>query len=220
MIRRAFFLLLALTSAAAIAQPYRWVDEKGRVQFTDTPPPAGAKQVRRETQPAPVTPAPAAEGAVPFSVARAQRDFPVTLYSSPICTTPCASARALFNKRGIPFSEVVVWDEASHEKLKGIAGSSEEVPVITVGRSVQKGFQAEAYDALLDSAGYPAAGSVPARTQAAPPPPAGYTPPEGAQAAKPIEQPAPAGKPGPYDTSGLQGKPERPGRYGLPGDAK
>ena len=218
MIRKGFLLALALAATAASAQPYRWVDEKGRVQFTDTPPPPGARNVRKENIPAPAA-APAGEGGVPFAVARAQKDFPVTLYSSPTCTNPCAAARAQLNKRGIPFNEVVVWDEASQEKLKSVAGVSDEVPVLTVGRTVQKGFQAEAYDALLDSAGYPPAGSVPARSQAAPPAPAGYRPPEGATVAKPVEAP-PAVKTGPYDPSGLQGPAPKPGQYSLPGDAK
>lgn len=42
-----FFLAgsLALCSLAAEARLYRWVDENGRVQFSDKPPPAGAKGV-------------------------------------------------------------------------------------------------------------------------------------------------------------------------------
>ena len=40
--RRAVVLLLLLAAAQAHAQQYRWVDEKGRVQYTDTPPPATA----------------------------------------------------------------------------------------------------------------------------------------------------------------------------------
>ena len=52
MIFRAF-LLVSLTAAAAVsgqalAQQYRWVDDKGRVQFGDVVPP-GAKQVRKTT---------------------------------------------------------------------------------------------------------------------------------------------------------------------------
>ena len=45
MILRAF-LLVVLGAAAAVsglaqAQQYRWVDQNGRIQFTDTPPPPG-----------------------------------------------------------------------------------------------------------------------------------------------------------------------------------
>ncbi|SFN62622.1 protein of unknown function [Formivibrio citricus] len=37
--------LLAIASLAAEARLYKWVDENGRVQFSDKPPPAGAKGV-------------------------------------------------------------------------------------------------------------------------------------------------------------------------------
>jgi glutaredoxin len=216
MILRSFFLVLMLgLSGFAHAQQYRWVDEKGRVQFTDTPPPAGAKDVRKEEA---LPPAGGSAEAVPFAVARALKDFPVTLYSSPPCKEVCGQIRSLLNRRGIPFAEVQVWDEASHAKLKAVAGNSDEVPVLTVGRSVQKGFNAEALNTLLDTAGYPRAGSVPARSQGAPPPPDGI-----AAAAKPAAKPVssePPPKAGPYDPSGLQGTPQKPGPYGVPGNLK
>jgi hypothetical protein len=216
MILRAFFLVLMLgVIGAAQAQQYRWVDEKGHVQFTDTPPPAGAKDVRKENTP---PPGGGSAGAVPFAVARAQKDFPVTLYSSPPCKEVCGQIRSLLNKRGIPFTEVQVWDETSHNRLKAVAGNSDEVPVVTVGREVQKGFNAEALNTLLDTAGYPRAGSVPARSQGTPPPPDGV-----AADAKPATKPAsnePAPRAGPYDPSGLQGTPQKPGPYGVPGDIK
>jgi len=214
MIRQGILIALCCFAGLAQAQPYRWVDDKGRVQFTDTPPPAGAKDVRKENIPA--SSAGPAE-ALPYSVARARKDFPVTFYSSPTCKETCDQARALFNKRGIPFTEVQVWDEASQAKLKAVAGSAEEVPVLTVGRSVQKGFEPGAYNSLLDSAGYPQAGFAPARSQSAPPPPEGS--PEAKAAAKPAAA-EPAPKAGPYDTSGLKGTPQKPGQYSLPGDAK
>ena len=45
---RAVVLMLLLAAAQAHAQQYRWVDEKGRVQYTDTPPPATAKDVQKK----------------------------------------------------------------------------------------------------------------------------------------------------------------------------
>jgi hypothetical protein len=72
---------------------------------------------------------------------------------------------------------------------------------------------------LLDTAGYPPAGSVPARSQSVPPPPEGYA----SADAKPETKPAsnePAPKAGPYDPSGLQGTPRKPGPYGVPGETK
>jgi hypothetical protein len=51
---------------------------------------------------------------------------------------------------------------------------------------VHKGFQQEAYDALLDAARYPKAGLLPARAQDAPKEPEGYVSPEEREAAKAV----------------------------------
>ena len=41
-------LLLLFSLSTAHAQTYRWIDEKGRVQYTDTPPPASARGVQKK----------------------------------------------------------------------------------------------------------------------------------------------------------------------------
>jgi len=183
MIARAAFVLAVVFAASAQAQQYRWVDEKGRVHYTDTPPPPTARDVRRREG---RTAAPA-QAAEPFELQRAMQSFPVTLYTAPECQEPCQRARDLLNARGVPFREVQVWDPPSVEALKALAGAA-EVPTLVVGRSVQRGFLAEAYESLLDSALYPPAGRLPVRKQAAPPPPEGYVPPE---ARKPVARAVP-----------------------------
>ena len=237
MIYRAFFRTLALSlllaAATAQAQQYRWIDKNGRVQYTDAPPPAGAKDVRRTE--APGAAAPAAEAEQPFELTRLQKDFPVTLYSSPNCKEGCELARAALNKRGVPFKEVQVWNPETNEELKRVSGAA-EVPTLLVGRSSQRGFEPGAFEALLDSAGYPKSGILPSRKQGIPEAPEGYVAQSGAKpvaessgAAAPqpkagrydasgLQGPAP--KQGQYDPSGLQGTPAKPGQYGVPGEAK
>ena len=235
MIYRAFFstlsLLFLLAAGLAQAQQYRWIDRDGRVQFTDAPPPAWAKDVRRTN----VTTAKPAAPQLPFEVARLQKDFPVTLYTSPNCKDGCDFARGALNKRGVPFKEVQVWNPETNEELKQASGAV-EVPTLLVGRSVQRGFEQGAFDALLDSAGYPRAGVLPALTQKTPGAPEGYVVEGGAApAAQPQQAPqapqkagpydasgltGPAPKPGQYDPSGLVGPPPKPGQYGIPGEAK
>ena len=206
--------LLLCAAAAAQAQQYRWVDEKGRVQFSDTPP-ANATAVRKSD----VKTGAATEGRqqVPFEVLQAQKDFPVTLYTAPICKQPCELARTALNKRGVPFTEVQVWNPETLEQLKSKAGS-DTVPALIVGRTALGGFDPARYDGLLDSAGYPKPGSVPARAQTAPAPPEGYEPPP--QAEPVIPDASASAKPGPYDTSGLpSNRSDKPGPYdpsGLP----
>jgi len=193
-------MLAAALAAGAVStqaqQLYRWTDDKGRVHITDTPPPArtalAARWARQSLRPS------ASARLLPR--AAAQRDFPVVLYTSPPCKQPCDDARAALNRRGVPFREVQVWDEDSQEQLKKVAGSTEEVPVLTVGRSVQKGYQQDAYDALLDSARYPRAGILKPRAQAAPTVPEDYVAPENRAAVKPAEPVKPEAEPklGPY----------------------
>jgi glutaredoxin len=169
-------IFLALACASALAQQiYRWTDEKGRVHITDTPPPANAKGVQK-ARTAATTGGTAESGQLPFELSAAVRDFPVSLYTSPSCKEPCAAARGALNRRAVPFKEVQVWDEESNEALKKLSGAT-DVPTLLVGRSVHRGFDQEAWDALLDSARYPRAGLLPPRAQAAPGAPEGYVPP-------------------------------------------
>jgi glutaredoxin len=188
-------LALILLTSAANAQLYRWTDEKGGVHVTDTPPPANARSVVQKKS--------SAEGGNtaeqrPYELTLAMKDFPVVLYTAPNCKQPCARARDALNKRSVPFKEVQVWNDATTEELKGLSGAN-EVPTLLVGRSVNRGFEQGAYDALLDSARYPKAGTLPPRAQAAPPRPEGYVGPgetAKAESAKPVEEEAKAT--GPY----------------------
>ena len=171
----ALVTVLALCVAAAQAQQiYRWTDEQGRTHITDTPPPASARSVQKQGRPAPGVAA-----QMPYELARAMQDFPVTLYTSPNCTEPCASARAVLNRRGVPFKEVQVWEDDTVAELKRVSGGN-DVPTLVVGRSVHRGFEPSSYEALLDAARYPKAGVLPPRAQAAPAPPEGYQPPDAA----------------------------------------
>jgi glutaredoxin len=187
--------LLAAAAAALSQQMYRWTDDNGRLQITDTPPPPSAKGVQK--QKARSVPAEGEQGPS-YELAQAMKEFPVTLYTAPSCKEPCQQARAALNRRGVPFKEVQVWEEDTAQDLRKLTGGTLDVPVLTVGRSVQKGFQQDAFDALLDSARYPKAGLIAARNQAAPKPPEGYAAPGSAQAepakpAAPAEEPRPTG---------------------------
>jgi glutaredoxin len=194
MISRGIFLVLLCAATLAHAQLYRWVDEKGRVHYTETPPPPSAKGVEKKRDHMGAR----ADPGLPFELQRAVRNAPVTLYSHPDCKSPCQMARDVLNRRGVPFKETVVADEKLLEELKRISGG-DEVPVLVVGRHIEKTISSEAYHSALDVAGYPKEGSVPPRAQAAPPPP--RSEPERPAAAKDAAKPAaeePAPPAGPY----------------------
>ncbi|HYN12718.1 MAG TPA: glutaredoxin family protein [Burkholderiales bacterium] len=153
-IRLALGFIVALYAASAPAQSlYRWTDEKGRVHFTDTLPPAGAKGIQKR---APSSGA-ASQGAgtEPYALQVARKNHPVTLYSTPGCQG-CAEARKLLNVRGVPFKEVSVSSEQQIEDLKKAVGAN-AVPSLIVGSQVQQGFDEAAYHSALDIAGYPKA---------------------------------------------------------------
>jgi len=189
-------ILALLVAGAAQAQLYRWTDEKGRVHVTDTPPPASARNVQKKKTDAGVV----ETSQQPYELTQAMKEYPVVLYSSPSCKEPCAMARGALNRRGVPFKEVQVWEPETAEELTRLTGSR-EVPVLLVGRSVQKGFEQSAFDALLDAARYPKAGLLPPRAQAAPKIPEDYVPPEEREAVRvaPVKPAAEEAKPtGPY----------------------
>ena len=165
----AIALCLALAPGAGSAQQlYRWTDAAGRVHVTDTPPPPTAREVQKKTF----------RGSVvdtdqpPFELGKAMKDAPVTLYTSPSCKDPCSQARAALNRRGVPFKEIVVWNPETNALLQRVSGAN-QVPTLTVGGAVQKGFEQGAFDRALDIGGYPKTGQMRPRNQAAPSAPTG-----------------------------------------------
>ncbi len=191
----ATLLALALVHGVAQAQMYRWIDEGGRVRYSDLPPPSGTTNVEKINVGGSVI----ETSTAPFELQVAMKAAPVTLYTSPTCKEACSQARAALNARGVPFREVQVWNEETNEELKRVTGGN-EVPVLLVGRDMQKGFLQSSYDGMLDVAGYPRKGALAPRMQAEPERPEGYvTPAErptqkaNAEPKPPAEEPRPTG---------------------------
>jgi hypothetical protein len=174
-------LMIAITSAQA-AQLYRWVDDKGNVEWRDTPPPPTAKKVETRT----INPGTASTSDQPYSVQLAAKNFPVTLWTTD-CGEACTRAREHLARRGVPHA--IKNPQADFEAFKKTTGGS-EVPVLEVGNSRVKGYQEKAYDDTLDFAGYPKTALAPMKPQ---PIPAVPTPKPAADGAKPADStPAPA----------------------------
>ena len=116
--RKALLLVLAMLAAsAAWAQQYRWVDEKGRVHYTDTPPPPSAKSAQKKNlkgnelgqQPS-------------YELTQAIRNAPVTLYTFADCKDLCQMARDVLNRRGVPFKEKLISNQQMLDELKQVSG--------------------------------------------------------------------------------------------------
>jgi glutaredoxin len=170
-----FLAPLLLLPVLAQAQMYRWIDDKGKVHYSDRAPLSGAKNVKKQS----LSVGQGSAAPLPYALQQAVGNFPVTLYTSEVCKETCVQARELLNKRGVPYSEVAVADEAGLAQLKKLSGG-DVVPVMTVGNEVYKGFESGTYKAALDTAGYPASSQLPSGVQAARP------------AAKPVQKAAPA----------------------------
>jgi glutaredoxin len=159
--RIALAIALALAASTAAAQHYRWVDKDGTVHYTDTPPPATAKNVQKKQ----ASSGPAEGPVGGYATQQAAKNFPVVLFTSEGCGSPCNDAKALLAKRGVPFREVTVGDDVTRDELRKISGAL-EVPVMTVGKDLRKGYEPDMYDAALTAAGYPT--SAPPLPQNAP----------------------------------------------------
>jgi glutaredoxin len=141
-------LCLALASASVVAETYRWVDPAGRTVISDTPPPGRMHSVSKAGAGA------ADDDGLPFAVKRAAENFPVTLYTSADCTTQCKDGRDLLNGRGVPFAEKMLQSQEDVAELKQLVGDA-FVPALKVGKQSFRGFEAGAWNNLLDLAGYP-----------------------------------------------------------------
>ena len=96
---------------------------------------------------------PAAAKPKPAPEADAGEKLPVSLYTSAGCGVPCGNARELLASRGVQFQEVVVESPMSFDELNKISGGS-TLPVLVVGKAVQRGFEESLYNSALDAAGY------------------------------------------------------------------
>jgi glutaredoxin len=158
--KRAFLIAILLTASAtlAAAQLYRWVDEKGNVEWRDTPPPPAAKKVEQRK----VGGSTIETSELPFSLQQAVKRFPVTLWTTD-CGEACTKARAHLARRGVPHTEKN--PQVEIENFKKASGGSMEVPMLLVGANRLTGYHEINWDAALDSAGYPKTAMVKLKPQ-------------------------------------------------------
>jgi len=152
---------LGLQGANA-AKLYKWVDEYGNVTYRDTPPTKEGTRYEEKD----ISGGRAAEGASDAMNAAAEA-APVVIYRTPSCS-PCDSAAAYLNSRGVPFTEKDVEGNGElQQELKAKAGQI-SVPTIMIGEKVMKGYMQSLLEGELDAAGYPKVekGEAPANGQA------------------------------------------------------
>ncbi|MGE0385921.1 MAG: glutaredoxin family protein [Gammaproteobacteria bacterium] len=159
-----FVVALALAhgvvSTAGAVDVVECIDPKGGRYLTDLCPP-GAKVASKKS--IRTTKKPASE-----AVEQIAREHPVTLYAVPVCDA-CDLVRNQLQKRAVPFVEKdASKDLGIQEELKSLAGGL-TVPAVGIGETVLTGYNRQALDAALTTAGYPAAADASGTTEPQPP---------------------------------------------------
>lgn len=157
--------VLLLAALPACAQ-YRWVDAGGRVNYGDQPP-SDARNLTRIDARGVVSDDPVSS--LPFELRRAMAQYPAVLYTAEHCPG-CDAGRVYLRGRGVPFQEIVLETDEDAAELKRRVGT-DAVPVMTLGRAPQVGFNEAAWSRALDAAAYPPQSMLPVSwRQAAPQP--------------------------------------------------
>lgn len=145
--------LLALAFALpASAELYRWTDDKGRVHYSDQPPPPSVRKHKRIHVPG--------ESAAEPTQSRP----PVLLYTG-TCGATCEQAADYLRQRGVPFSlKNATQDPAAAAELKRRTGAL-EVPILFIGESMQRGYSPSVWDKMLEVAGYPGPSTKPVQSE-------------------------------------------------------
>jgi glutaredoxin len=139
----------------ADAQLYKWVGADGKVTYSDTPPPANAKQLNTKAS----NSGRASSTPLPFELAAAVAKNPVTLYTFADCA-PCNDGRALLKKRGVPFAEKTIKTNEDSAKLKQISGQV-QLPLLIINSNKFTGFDSQQWEQALSQAGYPETSRLP-----------------------------------------------------------
>lgn len=158
---------LLLCATAANAQLYKWTAPDGKITYTDMPPPTAAGRVEERNLDSANTRGAPGTASLPFDLAQATKNSPVTLYTTADCT-PCTEGRKMLSQRGIPFVEKTVSNREDVEAFRKAAGANAQVPVLMVGRAKHEGFSTATWNTALTSAGYPESNKLP-RTYRNPP---------------------------------------------------
>ena len=154
---------LLAASAAGAQTTYRWIDKNtGQTVFSDQAPPPGARQVVKQTGEPRTDDAP-----LPYATRQAAEKFPVTLFTTAKCVEACQQARSLLNARGIPFAEKMLKSDQEFAELARLLGGEAGVPSLLVGQQSLRGLADDAWNNLLDLAGFPKSAPYGARPSGA-----------------------------------------------------
>lgn len=131
-----FVLAAALAAACAPAWSlYKVIGPDGSITYTDRPPTASDARITSLGRNGETTPL--GDASLPLELRQANARYPVVLYATAECT-PCDSARALLQQRGVPYRERRIASDDDTLALERLTGAR-TVPALTVGQQVLRG---------------------------------------------------------------------------------
>ncbi len=138
-------IALGLPAQIVHAEIYKWVDESGKIHYSDEKPDEGlSEQVDVQVNSIDTISISASD----FLDARERRQ--VVMYSAAWCGF-CKKARHYFRQQGIPFKEYDI--ETSRKGRRDYAKlNGTGVPIIFVGQKRMQGFRAARFQAIYDLA--------------------------------------------------------------------
>ena len=147
---------VSLFTALPAQALYKVVGPDGKITYTDQPSVSPENKVQAVGTRGGVS----GDVSLPFDLRQVVQRYPVTLYVANDCP-PCDSGRQLLRQRGVPYSEKLVSTADDSNALQQITGST-NLPAMTVGAQVVRGWQRENWMSYLDAAGYPKESRLPA----------------------------------------------------------
>lgn len=149
--KRVAWIVACLLALPAHGAMYKWVDAQGRTQYSDTPPPPGAKKVEEQK----IIQNTIGTAGAPYAVQDAARRNPVTVWMND-CGDLCNRARDYLARRGVPHTVRNPALPSEQEAWKKASAGENAVPLLVVGSMQRiKGFDEEQWASALDTAGYP-----------------------------------------------------------------
>ena len=149
-------LLAALFTALPAHALYKVVGPDGKVTYTDRPAVSPDNKVQSVSNNGSV----ANDVALPYELRQVAQRYPVTLYTTKDCPA-CDAGRQTLRQRGIPFAEKTIATKDDGDALQRITGAR-DLPALTVGSQVLRGYQRDDWSSYLDAAAYPKESKLPA----------------------------------------------------------
>lgn len=149
-------LLAAMFTALPAHALYKVVGPDGKITYTDRPAVSPDNKVQSVSGNGSV----ANDVALPYELRQAAQRYPVTLYTTKDCP-PCDAGRQTLRQRGIPFAEKTIATKEDGDALQRISGAR-DLPALTVGSQVLRGYQRDEWSSYLDAAAYPKESKLPA----------------------------------------------------------